>query len=107
MDNKGGEEKGQSGFGFAKFDDYQRKEVLGEGAYGVVYKGVNVKTGDTIAIKKIKLDTQTEGIPSTTLREISLLREIQHDNVVRLQDVIMHPEKMYLVFEYLEQDLKK
>ena len=80
---------------------------LGEGAYGVVYKGVNEKTGEVIALKKIKLETQSEGVPSTTIREISVLREIEHPNVVQLKDVIMCPNKMYLVFEYLEMDLKR
>ena len=58
-------------------------------------------------MKKIKLDTQSEGVPSTTIREISVLREINHPNVVQLKDVIMCPNKMYLVFEYLEMDLKQ
>jgi serine/threonine protein kinase len=53
------------------------------------------------------LETQSEGVPSTTIREISVLREINHPNVVKLKDVIMCPSKMYLVFEYLEMDLKK
>jgi cyclin-dependent kinase 2 len=46
-------------------------------------------------------------VPSTTIREISVLREIEHKNVVQLKDVIMCPTKMYLVFEYMELDLKK
>lgn len=73
----------------------------------MVYKGVNEKTGEVIALKKIKLETQSEGVPSTTIREISVLREIEHRNVVQLKDVIMCPNKMYLVFEYLEMDLKR
>ena len=73
----------------------------------MVYKGINEKTGEIIALKKIKLETQSEGVPSTTIREISVLREIDHRNVVQLKDVIMCPNKMYLVFEYLEMDLKK
>lgn len=68
---------------------------------------MNEKTGEVIALKKIKLETQSEGVPSTTIREISVLREIDHPNVVKLKDVIMCPNKMYLVFEFLEQDLKK
>ena len=94
-------------FGHGKIGDFQRVEQLGEGAYGVVYKGVNQKTGEVIALKKIKLETQSEGVPSTTIREISVLREIDNVNVVKLKDVIMCPNKMYLVFEYLEMDLKK
>jgi len=65
------------------------------------------KIGEVIALKKVKLESQSEGVPSTTIREISVLREIEHPNVVRLLDVIMCPKKMYLVFEFLECDLKK
>ena len=60
-----------------------------------------------MALKRIKLDTQSEGVPSTTLREISLLREIDHENVVKLKDVVMMPDKMYLVFEFIDQDMRK
>lgn len=94
-------------FGYGKIEHIQKIETLGEGAYGVVYKGINERTKETIALKKIKLETQSEGVPSTTIREISVLREIDHQNVVKLKDVIMCPTKMYLVFEYLEMDLKK
>lgn len=94
-------------FGYGKIEHITKTETLGEGAYGVVYKGVNQITKQVIALKKIKLETQSEGVPSTTIREISVLREIQHPNVVELKDVIMCPSKMYLVFEYLEMDLKK
>lgn len=72
-----------------------------------MHKGINIITNETIALKKIKLETQSEGVPSTTIREISVLREIDHKNVVKLKDVIMCPTKMYLVFEYLDLDLKK
>lgn len=60
----------------------QKIATLGEGAYGVVYKGIYTPTKEVIAIKKIKLETQSEGVPSTTIREISVLREIEHRNVV-------------------------
>ena len=87
--------------------DYKAVKQLGEGAYGLVFKGENVKTGEVVALKKIKLETQSEGVPSTTIREISVLREIQHPNVVLLKDVIMCPNKMYLILEYLDMDLKQ
>lgn len=48
-----------------------------------------------------------EGVPSTAMREISLLKEINHENVVKLYDVIMSDNKLFLVFEFMDQDLKK
>ena len=58
-------------------------------------------------MKKIRLESEDEGIPSTAIREIALLKELQHDNIVKLHDVIHTDRKLTLVFEYLDQDLKK
>jgi len=60
-----------------------------------------------VALKKIRLEAEDEGIPSTAIREISILKELQHPNIVRLHDVIHTEKKLTLVFEYLDQDLKK
>ncbi|CAI8617825.1 unnamed protein product [Vicia faba] len=54
-----------------------------------------------------KLEKEDEGVPSTAIREISLLKEMQHRNIVRLQDVVHSEKRLYLVFEYLDLDLKK
>uniref|UniRef100_A0A668TMK2 cyclin-dependent kinase n=1 Tax=Oreochromis aureus TaxID=47969 RepID=A0A668TMK2_OREAU len=88
-------------------DSFQKVEKIGEGTYGVVYKAKNKVTGETVALKKIRLDTETEGVPSTAIREISLLKELSHPNIVKLRDVIHTENKLYLVFEFLHQDLKK
>jgi serine/threonine protein kinase len=44
--------------------------------------------GATIALKKIRLEQEEEGVPSTAIREISLLKELHHENVVRLENVV-------------------
>ena len=60
-----------------------------------------------MALKKIRLENEDEGVPSTAIREISLLKELQHPNVVKLKDILFEDNKLYLIFEYLEYDLKK
>lgn len=56
---------------------------LGKGTYGSVYKAQKKQTNEIIAIKKIKLDVDSEGIPSTALREISILKKMTHQNILR------------------------
>ncbi|XP_067144669.1 cyclin-dependent kinase 2-like [Centruroides vittatus] len=88
-------------------DNFLKLEKIGEGTYGVVYKAKDKVTGSLVALKKIRLESEAEGVPSTAIREIALLKELKHTNVVRLIDVIHSDKKLYLVFEYLYQDLKK
>jgi len=88
-------------------DKFQKLEKIGEGTYGVVYKARDKKRGDLLALKKIRLEAEDEGIPSTAIREIALLKQLQHPNIVRLYDVIHTDKKLTLVFEFLDQDLKR
>lgn len=87
---------------------FKKIEELGEGSYGKVYKVYDKQRNEILALKKIKLTKNEEGIPSTTLREITLLRELSHKNIVHLQDLIYKykERKLYLVFEYMDYDLK-
>jgi len=87
-------------------DKYVKTEKIGEGTYGTVYKALVRGTNQFVALKKIKLEAEDEGVPSTAIREISLLKELRHNNVVRLLEVIHSECKLHLVFEFLEQDLK-
>ncbi|XP_074649560.1 cyclin-dependent kinase 1-like [Tubulanus polymorphus] len=88
-------------------EDYVKIEKIGEGTYGVVYKGRNRKTNRLVALKKIRLESEEEGVPSTAIREISILKELQHPNIVSLDDILMQDGKLFLVFEFLQMDLKK
>merc|ERR1719429_762834 len=87
-------------------DQYEKLEKVGEGTYGIVYKAQDSQ-GEIYALKTIRLESEDEGIPSTAIREISLLKELQHPNIVRLCDVVHTERKLTLVFEFLDQDLKK
>lgn len=87
--------------------NFQRIEKIGEGTYGVVYKAKDINTQKYVALKRIRLDSETEGVPSTAIREISLLKDLQHHSVVELFDVAIMDSSIYMIFEYLDMDLKK
>ncbi|XP_050677933.1 cyclin-dependent kinase 2-like [Leptidea sinapis] len=88
-------------------ENFSNVEKIGEGTYGVVYKARDILTGNEIALKKIKLENEPEGVPSTALREISVLRDLKHPSVVQLLDVLLADSKLFLVFEFMHMDLKK
>ncbi|CAN4127342.1 unnamed protein product [Withania somnifera] len=87
-------------------DRYLKREVLGEGTYGVVYKAIDTKSGQVVAIKKIRLGKQKEGVNFTALREIKLLKELKDPTIIELIDVFPHKGNLHLVFEFMETDLE-
>ncbi|CAO2821031.1 unnamed protein product [Amaranthus hypochondriacus] len=99
-------------------EKYEKLEKVGEGTYGKVYKAKEKGTGQLVALKKTRLEMDEEGVPPTALREVSLLQMLSQSlYVVRLL-CVEHVEKtnsatgvskplLYLVFEYLDTDLKK
>lgn len=86
--------------------NYIQLEKLGEGTYATVYKGRSRTNNEIVALKEIHLDAE-EGTPSTAIREISLMKELRHPNIVRLHDVVHTEQKLVLIFEFCEQDLKR
>ena len=68
---------------------FERLEKIGEGTYGVVYRALWRGTNRVIAIKKIRLEHEEEGVPSTAIREISILKELHHPNVVRFTNIMI------------------
>ncbi|ORZ32368.1 cell division control protein 28, partial [Catenaria anguillulae PL171] len=81
---------------------------LGEGTYGVVFKAREKATGKIVALKKIKLENEENGMPSTSLREITVLKELRHPNIVQLYTIVYQDKhNLQLVFEFLDYDLKK
>jgi len=85
---------------------YQIVEKIGEGTYGKVYKAVHLVTKEAFALKKIRINYEEEGVPSTAIREVSLLRECDHPNVIKLHDVFSEPTALFMVFEFLDMDLR-
>jgi len=88
-------------------DRYKEISKLGEGAYGKVYLAEDTKNNnEVVAVKVLNPSSVEEGVPISTLREISLLKELNHINIVKLKDVVHHKKNIILVFEYVETDLK-
>ena len=92
---------------------FVRTGIIGQGAYGIVYRGNQISTGAFVAIKRIPFaenSTPEGGIPCNVIREISLLKELDqrnHPNIVKLLDVIQSPTAgLFLVFEFVAFDLK-
>lgn len=88
---------------------YKKIDFLGEGQFATVYKAEDQETGNIVAVKKIKLGKRSEakdGINRTALREIKLLQEISHKNIIGLLDVFGHKSNVSLVFDFMETDLE-
>ncbi|KAL7324606.1 hypothetical protein PS15p_209775 [Mucor circinelloides] len=88
-------------------EDFEKLNRVGEGTYGVVYRVVDKKTKQIVALKKIRMERETDGMPVSSLREISILKRMRHQNIVNVTDVAVGPrlESIFLVMEYCEQDL--
>jgi serine/threonine protein kinase len=84
-------------------EKYELFEKIGEGTYGTVHKAKLKESGEVVALKFVRLDEDDEGVPSAALREICLLKELKHENIVMLKDVLHHKLKLTMVFEYCEQ----
>ncbi|MED6268322.1 Cyclin-dependent kinase 16 [Characodon lateralis] len=95
-----------SEIGFGKLETYIKLDKLGEGTYATVFKGRSKLTDNLVALKEIRLEHE-EGAPCTAIREVSLLKDLKHANIVTLHDIIHTDKCLTLVFEYLEKDLKQ
>jgi cyclin-dependent kinase 12/13 len=89
------------------FESFKILEQVGKGTYGKVFKAIDLRTDETVAMKYIKVEHETEGFPITCLREIKILRQLDHPNIIKLRDIVFRHEKnsTYLVFDYMNHDL--
>ncbi|XP_065067371.1 cyclin-dependent kinase 5 homolog isoform X1 [Rhopilema esculentum] len=94
-----------SDMGYGRLETYTKLDKLGEGTYATVFKGKSRLTDTIVALKEIRLEHE-EGAPCTAIREVSLLKDLKHANIVTLHDIVHTPKSMMLVFEYLDRDLK-
>jgi len=87
--------------------NYDRLQSIGEGTYGVVYKARDIRTSKTVALKRIHIDRDDEGVSASTIREVALLKQMKHPNIAKLHLTFFSKSSVYLVFEYCRGDLKQ
>lgn len=108
-------------WGSRSVDCFEKLEQIGEGTYGQVYMAREIKTGEIVALKKIRMDNEREGFPITAIREIKILKKLHHENVIKLKEIVTSPGAerdeqgrpdgnkykggIYMVFEYMDHDL--
>ncbi|KAG6597998.1 CMGC/CDK protein kinase [Phytophthora cinnamomi] len=96
--------------GCRSVDCYARIGKIDEGTYGVVSKARDKETGDVVALKQVKMsaDVSQEGFPITALRETNVLLSLDHPNIVQVREMVVGstPDKIYMVMDYAENDLK-
>jgi CTD kinase subunit alpha len=84
---------------------YKRLAQVGEGTYGKVYKARNLETGSIAALKRLRMESERDGMPITAIREIKLLQSLRHTNIVSLREMMIEEGNVYMVFEYMDHDL--
>ncbi|KAJ2906748.1 hypothetical protein MKZ38_010739 [Zalerion maritima] len=93
-------------------DNYDKLNDIEEGAYGWVARAKEIATGKVVALKRLKVDpTDRSGLPVTGLREIQILKDSSHRNIVELKEVVTGKptsgiESIFLVLEFVEHDVK-
>ena len=89
-------------------DEFERLNKIDEGTYGVVYRARDKKTGEIVALKKVKMEKEREGFPLTSLREINILLSFHHPSIVDVKEVVIgsNLDSIFMVMEYMEHDLK-
>lgn len=96
--------------------DFEEIEQIGEGTYGQVWMGRDKVSGEIVALKKVRMDQEKEGFPVTAIRELKMLRSLQHENIVNLKEIVTgqnqnrnksrrNKHEIYMVFEYVDHDL--
>ncbi|GAM19534.1 hypothetical protein SAMD00019534_027090, partial [Acytostelium subglobosum LB1] len=104
---------GYAGWGARSVDIFEKIEQIGEGTFGAVYKAKNKMTDEIVALKRVLMENESEGFPITAIREIKILKELNHMNVVKLKEIAVSKASqanqgkgsVYMVFEFMDHDL--
>nr|XP_030705272.1 cyclin-dependent kinase 10 isoform X3 [Globicephala melas] len=69
--------------------EFEKLNRIGEGTYGIVYRARDTQTDEIVALKKVRMDKEKDGVPISSLREITLLLRLRHPNIVELKEVVV------------------
>jgi len=85
---------------------FEKLSRIGEGAYGTVYLAKDRESGRIVALKKLRMKKEKGGFPLTSIREIKILKSLDHPNIVSLLEISVgkSPDSIFLVFEYCDHD---
>eukprot|EP01035_Chromulina_nebulosa_P019445 gene19445-25325_t len=96
--------------GCRSVDEYQRLNYISQGTYGVVFRAKCRKTGELYALKQVKLSAESNkvGFPISALRETNILMVLSHPNIMNVKEMVVgsSTDKVYMVMEYCDNDLK-
>lgn len=98
------------------------EKIVGRGTFGVVYKAFDKELNESVALKKIRMERETQGFPVTAIREIKILNMMKDDNVIDLREIVTYDEHekdadssvalqgfsdgdVFMVFEFVDYDL--
>eukprot|EP00906_Rhabdomonas_costata_P002484 RCo003932 len=88
-------------------DHYESLTKVGEGAFGLVYRALDRRSKEVVAIKRVSRGKAEDGANFATIREVKLLQELKHPNVVALREVFFHQDEIHVVYEFFEGDLQQ
>jgi len=85
-------------------DRYKIHKTVGDGSYGIVYKAANIQSGEVVAIKKMKKKFYSWD-ECMSLRELKSLKKLNHQNIIKLKEVIKVSDELNFVFEFLDENI--
>lgn len=94
--------------GCRSVEEFKCLNRIAEGTYGIVFRAQDKRTGEIVALKRLKMEKEKDGFPITSLREINTLLKGQHPNIVTVREIVVgsNMDKIFIVMDYVEHDFK-
>lgn len=86
--------------------NYTKTHKLGEGTYGAVFRAIDKSNNEVVVLKVIKMDQEEDGVPANSLREVSILKNLNHANIVSLRKAFCENGMLIMAMEFMDRDLR-